>query len=78
MGASVSHLDSRFTINCLSCAHTGFCIVKFFRDGLFFGFSAATLKVSWCRGLTLVKHQAPTKATHLPSLAAAGQRREKK
>lgn len=45
MGVTVSHLDGRFTISCLSCAHTGFCI-KFFRVGLFFGFSLATMKIS--------------------------------
>lgn len=45
MGVTVSHLDGSFTISCLSCAHTGFCI-KFFRVGLVFGFSLATMKIS--------------------------------
>lgn len=33
---------------------------------------------SWCNGVTLAKQQAPMTATHSPSLATAGQRREKK
>lgn len=32
----ISPLDSRFTMGCLSCAHTDFCIDNFFRGGCFF------------------------------------------